>query len=85
MNPDLQRSKARVALLSVVSNFSLVLLKLVVGLMIGSVSVISEAIHSGVDLMAALIALLKSKAFVTAIITIAAVVAEVLQCRIRRR
>ncbi len=56
MNPDLQRSKARVALLSVVSNFSLVLLKLVVGLMIGSVSVISEAIHSGVDLMAALIA-----------------------------
>ena len=35
--------------------------------------------------MAALIALLKSKAFVTAIITIAAVVAEVLQCRIRRR
>lgn len=32
-------------------------LKLIVGLLIGSVSVISEAIHSGVDLLAAIIAL----------------------------
>ena len=52
-----QRQKTSVALLSVVSNTTLVVLKIVIGLMIGSVSVISEAIHSGVDLLAALIAL----------------------------
>lgn len=51
------RRKSNVALLSVFSNTSLVILKLVVGMMIGSVSVISEAIHSGVDLLAAIIAL----------------------------
>ena len=50
------QKKARVALLSVASNTTLVLLKLVVGIAIGSVSVISEAIHSGVDLLAAIIA-----------------------------
>jgi cation diffusion facilitator family transporter len=41
----------------VASNTTLVLFKLVVGLLIGSVSVISEAVHSGVDLIASLIAL----------------------------
>jgi len=45
------------ALLSVVSNSILVVLKLIVGFMTGSVSVISEAIHSGVDLLASFIAL----------------------------
>lgn len=55
---DLQRKKTAVALLSVVSNTTLVAFKLLVGLLIGSVSVVSEAIHSGVDLAAALIALL---------------------------
>lgn len=48
---------AQAAWLSVISNSALVLLKIIVGLMIGSVAVISEAIHSGVDLLAALIAL----------------------------
>jgi len=52
------RRKSNVALLSVISNTSLVVLKLAVGTAIGSVSVISEAIHSGVDLLAATIALL---------------------------
>ncbi len=52
-----QRRKTRVAWLSVGSNTSLVILKLVVGVAIRSVSVISEAIHSGVDLLAAVIAL----------------------------
>lgn len=52
-----QKSKTRVALLSVISNSTLVLMKVVIGLMIGSVSIISEGIHSGVDLIAALIAL----------------------------
>lgn len=53
---DMQRRKERVALLSIVSNSTLVVLKLCIGLAIGAVSIISEAIHSGVDLVAALIA-----------------------------
>ncbi len=53
--------KESVALLSVVSNTSLVLLKIIVGILIGSVSIISEAIHSGVDLLAAIIALFAVK------------------------
>ncbi len=52
-----QRRKSNAALLSVASNSTLVAGKLIVGFMIGSVSVISEAIHSAVDLIAALIAL----------------------------
>jgi cation diffusion facilitator family transporter len=53
---DAQKRKSRVAILSVISNTALVVMKLVVGIMINSVSVISEAIHSGMDLVAALIA-----------------------------
>jgi len=53
----LNARKTSVALLSVISNTTLVVLKLIIGLAIGSVSVISEAIHSGVDLLAAIIAL----------------------------
>lgn len=51
------RRKVAVAWLSVFSNTALVGGKLAVGIVIGSVSVISEAIHSGVDLVAAIIAL----------------------------
>ena len=58
---DVAKRKAAVATLSVVSNATLVVLKLVTGLLIGSVSVISEAIHSGVDLVAAVIALVAVK------------------------
>jgi len=54
--------KASIALLSVVSNSLLVALKVIVGVSIGSVSVLSEAIHSGVDLLAAFIALLAVRA-----------------------
>lgn len=50
------RKTTRVAALSVASNTLLVVLKLIVGIMIGSVAVISEAVHSGMDLIAALIA-----------------------------
>jgi cation diffusion facilitator family transporter len=53
----LQQKKTLVAVFSVVSNLFLVLVKIMVGVFIGSVSVISEAIHSGVDLIAAVIAL----------------------------
>jgi cation diffusion facilitator family transporter len=48
--------KIAVARLSVWSNTFLVALKLVVGLLMGSVSVLSEAIHSAMDLVAALVA-----------------------------
>lgn len=54
---DTTRRKTRAAAISVVSNASLVLGKLVIGLLTGSVSVMSEAIHSGIDLVAAAIAL----------------------------
>jgi cation diffusion facilitator family transporter len=53
---DTQRKKTRVASLSVISNTVLVLFKAIVGILIGSVAVLSEAIHSGMDLIAALIA-----------------------------
>ncbi|HQL91512.1 MAG TPA: cation diffusion facilitator family transporter [Syntrophales bacterium] len=53
---DREQRKRRVALLSVCSNSALVALKLAVGLSIGAVSVLSEAIHSAVDLVASGIA-----------------------------
>ncbi|MEI6186846.1 MAG: cation diffusion facilitator family transporter, partial [Dehalococcoidia bacterium] len=53
---DIQKQKTSVALLSVVSNSILVILKLVTGLLTGSVSVLSEAVHSSMDLIASVIA-----------------------------
>jgi cation diffusion facilitator family transporter len=52
----IEKRKQNTAMLSVISNTLLVIGKLIVGFFIGSVSVISEAIHSGVDLVAACIA-----------------------------
>src|SRR3990172_1893019 len=46
----------KVARLSIYSNTFLLLLKLVVGFFMGSISVLSEALHSGIDLLAAVIA-----------------------------
>jgi len=48
--------KTRTARLSVMSNSLLIIMKLVVGLLSNSVSILSEAIHSGLDLVAATIA-----------------------------
>lgn len=53
---DIQKRKTAAVLLSVFSNVTLVVLKMAVGVIIGSVSVISEAIHSGMDLLASIIA-----------------------------
>jgi len=53
---SLDRLKEKTARLSVLSNTCLVLMKFVVGFAIGSVSIISEAIHSSMDLIAAVIA-----------------------------
>lgn len=50
------REKQRTARLSVGSNTLLVLLKIAVGLSIGSVAIVAEAVHSAIDLVAALIA-----------------------------
>lgn len=48
-------------MLSVASNSTLVVFKIIVGTLIGSVSIISEAIHSGMDLLAAIIAMFSVK------------------------
>ena len=56
MNDALQSKKIKVVKLSVTSNSVLVVFKLIIGFYIGSISVLSEAIHSGIDLAAALIA-----------------------------
>ncbi len=48
------------ATLSLFSNSLLIILKIIVGLYTGSVSIISEAIHSSTDLLAAIIAFLPS-------------------------
>jgi len=53
MNP-----KTQVARLSVISNTFLIILKVIAGIISGSVSILSEAIHSSMDLLAAIIAFL---------------------------
>ena len=58
MTTDEIALKRRTACLSVLSNTLLVIGKLSIGLLTGTVSLISEAIHSGVDLLAAAIACL---------------------------
>ena len=49
-------TKVRYAKLSIISNTGLILIKLAIGSMSGSVSIISEAIHSAIDLAASIIA-----------------------------
>src|SRR5512136_2152370 len=61
MSPTLDKEsldllKQNTARLSILSNTSLVLMKFIIGFAIGSVSIISEAIHSSMDLIAAVIA-----------------------------
>lgn len=53
---QLQRKKVATARLSIFSNSVLIIIKLIAGILSGSVSIISEAIHSSMDLMAAIIA-----------------------------
>jgi cation diffusion facilitator family transporter len=49
-------AKVSIARLSIISNTLLILMKLAVGIISGSVSILSEAIHSSMDLIAAIIA-----------------------------
>ncbi|HEX2925412.1 MAG TPA: cation diffusion facilitator family transporter [Ruminiclostridium sp.] len=58
-NPN---TKVKVAMLSVISNSALIVMKLIVGVLSGSVSIISEAIHSGMDLVASIIAFFSVRA-----------------------
>lgn len=51
-----QTVKSRCALLSIVSNSLLIVFKLIAGAATGSVAIISEAVHSFLDLMASLMA-----------------------------
>lgn len=49
-------AKVKIARLSILSNTLLIIMKLAAGILSGSVSIISEAIHSSMDLVAAIIA-----------------------------
>jgi cation diffusion facilitator family transporter len=48
--------RVRIALISIVSNTTLIIFKVVAGILSGSVSIVSEAIHSGMDLLASIVA-----------------------------
>jgi cation diffusion facilitator family transporter len=54
--PDARTLKQRTAALSVVSNSGLILLKVIAGSITGSVSVLTEAVHSSIDLVASIVA-----------------------------
>ncbi|MEB2279235.1 cation diffusion facilitator family transporter [Lysinibacillus xylanilyticus] len=51
-------NSSKIAFLSVLSNSTVVILKIIVGLFTGSVAIVSEAIHSLLDLLASFIAFL---------------------------
>jgi cation diffusion facilitator family transporter len=53
--------KVKVASLSIISNTILIIFKVIAGILSGSVSIISEAIHSGMDLIASFIAFISVK------------------------
>ena len=55
MNETQTKKKKIAAALSIASNSALILLKVVAGIISGSIGIISEAIHSGSDLLASLI------------------------------
>jgi cation diffusion facilitator family transporter len=55
---QMTREKSRVALTSVIAAVFLTAIKLVVGVMTSSLGIIAEALHSGLDLLAALVTLI---------------------------
>jgi cation diffusion facilitator family transporter len=56
------RTKSGAASLSIASNSVLILLKLVAGAITGSIAILTEAIHSGIDLLASVIAFFSVRA-----------------------
>jgi cation diffusion facilitator family transporter len=57
----MSNKKIKTARLSIISNCTLIVMKVVAGIYSGSVSIFSEAIHSGMDLLAAIIAFFSVK------------------------
>ncbi len=56
MSADAGGLKQRTAALSVVSNSTLILLKVIAGTVTGSVAILTEAVHSSIDLVASIVA-----------------------------
>ena len=56
------RTKSGAAALSIASNSALIILKLVAGAITGSIAIITEAIHSAIDLLASVIAFFSVRA-----------------------
>jgi cation diffusion facilitator family transporter len=57
VNEKNSQLKTRTAAISVASNSGLILLKVVVGTVTGSVAILTEAVHSSIDLIASIVAL----------------------------
>lgn len=53
--------KVKIAFLSIMSNTILIIFKVIAGILSGSVSILSEAIHSGMDLVASFVAFFSVK------------------------
>jgi cation diffusion facilitator family transporter len=53
-----EQAKGRAAALSVASNAALIMAKLIAGTVTGSVAILTEAVHSSIDLLASLVALI---------------------------
>src|SRR4051794_3158621 len=51
-----ERARSRAAAVSIASNTALIALKVVAGILTGSVAILTEALHSGIDLLASFIA-----------------------------
>jgi cation diffusion facilitator family transporter len=56
LRPDTGGAKTRAALLSIASNTALIALKVVAGTVTGSVAILTEAMHSSIDLIASIVA-----------------------------
>lgn len=54
-------TKQKAAFISIISNSVLIIFKIIAGITMNSVSVISEAIHSGIDLLASIVAFFSIK------------------------
>ena len=56
------QTKSGAAALSIASNATLIVLKLVAGAITGSIAIVTEAIHSAIDLLASVIAFFSVRA-----------------------
>ena len=54
--PEHTRARSRAAAISIISNTTLIALKIIAGVLTGSVAILTEALHSAIDLLASFIA-----------------------------